>query len=60
MITEQHGNGERAESGLGDGEPGECGYGGSSEGVRLSAELDYYKRHRKRLMFDRRLILQPA
>ena len=59
---EQHGNGERAESGLSDdGEPGERGYGGSSDGALLSVEPDYYKRHRKkRLMFERRLIVQPA
>ena len=61
MITEQHGYGERAESGLGDGKPGVCGYGGSSDGVLLSVELDYYKRHRKkRLRFEGRLIVQPA
>ena len=58
---EEHGNGERAGSGLGDGEPGDCRYYGSSDEVLLSVELDYYKRHRKkRLAFARRLIVQPA
>ena len=63
---EPHGNGGRADSGLGDSVRGECVCGGSSDVALLLVGSDYFKRRRKKLesMFlaceKLRLILQPA
>ena len=61
MITAQHGDGEPYQSLLDDRTAMEYGDGGLDDEAMLQAKWDYCKRIRKkRLMFEGRLIVQPA
>ena len=61
LITLQHGDGERAESGLHTRVAIECSGGRPYEVALLQVESEDYKRIRKKKMaFERRLLVQPA